>query len=93
MYCCVCCSTLVLSPATLHSVSSVMSCCQVTWHCNGARRVIHSAGDVLYLHYSCLSACLAGIDYAAYPHVLHALNGPDVRRLGNVHACIGNMCA
>jgi hypothetical protein len=26
---------LVLSPATLHSVSSVVSCCRVTWHCSG----------------------------------------------------------
>jgi hypothetical protein len=26
---------LVLSPATLHSVSNVTSCCRVTWHCSG----------------------------------------------------------
>jgi hypothetical protein len=35
---------LVLSPATLHSVSSIASCYRVTWHCSGVRRVIHSAG-------------------------------------------------
>jgi hypothetical protein len=31
---------LVLSPATLHSVSSVASCCRVTWHYSGDRRVV-----------------------------------------------------
>jgi hypothetical protein len=28
---------LVLSPATLHSVSSVASCHRIIWHCSGAR--------------------------------------------------------
>jgi hypothetical protein len=31
---------LVLSPATLHSVSSVTSCCRVIWHYSGAMRVV-----------------------------------------------------
>jgi hypothetical protein len=31
---------LVLSPATLHSISSVATCYRVTWHCSGARRVV-----------------------------------------------------
>jgi hypothetical protein len=37
-----------------------------------------------------MSAHLADIDYAAYPHILQAHDGPDVRCLGNVHACVGN---
>jgi hypothetical protein len=38
---------LFLSPVTLHSVSSVVSCCRVTSHCSGARRVV----IVLVLYY------------------------------------------
>jgi hypothetical protein len=38
-------------------------------------------------------AHLACIDYTAYLHVLQAYDDPDVRCLGNVHACIGNMRA
>jgi hypothetical protein len=38
---------LVLSLAMLHSVSSVVSCYRVTWHCSGARRVTHSTGIAL----------------------------------------------
>jgi hypothetical protein len=38
---------LILSPATLHSVSSVVLCCQVAWHYSGARRLIHNVDDVL----------------------------------------------
>jgi hypothetical protein len=40
-----------------------------------------------------MSTRLAGIDYAAFPHVLQAHDDPGVRRLENVHACIGNMHA
>jgi hypothetical protein len=39
----------------------------------------------------CPHARLAGIDCAACPHVLQAHDDPDVRRLGNVRACVGNM--
>jgi hypothetical protein len=46
---------------------------------------------VLELHCNCLSACLTGIDCAAYPHILHAHDGPNVRHLGNLHTCVGNM--
>jgi hypothetical protein len=38
---------LVLSLATLHSVSSVAPCCQVAWHWSGDMRVVHSAGAAL----------------------------------------------
>jgi hypothetical protein len=38
---------LVLSPATLHSVSSVAPCCRVAWHCSVVNQVVHSADDVL----------------------------------------------
>jgi hypothetical protein len=31
---------LVLSPTTLHLVSSVTPCCRGIWHCSGARRVV-----------------------------------------------------
>jgi hypothetical protein len=31
---------LFLSPVTLHSVSSVVSCCRVASHCSGAKRVV-----------------------------------------------------
>jgi hypothetical protein len=41
---------------------------------------------VLALYYSRLFARLAGIVYGACPHVLQARNGPNIRRLGNVHA-------
>jgi hypothetical protein len=79
---------LVLSPTTLHSV---------VW-----RHAIESLGTivvpgewsiVLALHCSCLSTHLAGIDCAAYPHVLQAYDDLDVRCLGNVCVCIENMCA
>jgi hypothetical protein len=36
-----------LVAATLHSVSSVVPCCQVAWHCSGVRRMVHSAGTTL----------------------------------------------
>jgi hypothetical protein len=38
---------LVLSPVTLHSVSSVASCCRINSHCSGAKRVVHNVGVVL----------------------------------------------
>jgi hypothetical protein len=38
-------------------------------------------------------SALAGVDYAAYLHVLQTHDGPDVRRLGNMRACIENMRA
>jgi hypothetical protein len=38
---------LVLSPATLHSISSVTPCCRVAWHCSGAELVVYSAGAAL----------------------------------------------
>jgi hypothetical protein len=38
---------LVLSPAMPHSVSGVALCYRVTWHCSGARRVIHSVDVAL----------------------------------------------
>jgi hypothetical protein len=38
----------------------------------------------LTLHCSHMSSCLACIVYGAYPHVLQAHNGLDVRRLGYV---------
>jgi hypothetical protein len=69
---------LVLSPAMLHSVSSVMSCCRVARHCSGDNRVVHSADVTLQSHCNCLSACLAGIDCAVYPHVLQTHAGSDV---------------
>jgi hypothetical protein len=46
---------------------------------------------MLVLHCSHQSAHLTGIDYAACPHGLHAHDSPDVRRLGNLCVCIGNM--
>jgi hypothetical protein len=48
---------LVLSPVTLHSVSSVTPYYRVTWHCSDARRVVHSIGAALQSHYSYLSVC------------------------------------
>jgi hypothetical protein len=39
---------------------------------------------VLALHYSCISARLAGIGCATCLHVLHAHDSPDVRRLENM---------
>jgi hypothetical protein len=36
------------------------------------------------------SACLAGIDSGAYPHVLQAHDGPDVMRHRNMRTCVGN---
>jgi hypothetical protein len=45
------------------------------------------------LHYSRLSTHLAGIKCTACPHVLEAHDGSDIRRLGNMHVCIGNMRA
>jgi hypothetical protein len=50
---------LILLPVTLHSVSSVTSCCRVAWHCSDARRVVHSAGVALQSHCSYLSVCAA----------------------------------
>jgi hypothetical protein len=47
---------------------------------------------VLTLYNSHMSACLAVIDCATWPHVLHAHDDPDVRRLGNLRACVGNTC-
>jgi hypothetical protein len=44
-------------------------------------------------HCSRMSTRLVDINCAAYPHVLQAYDGSDVRRLGNIHACIRNMCA
>jgi hypothetical protein len=41
------CACVILSPATLHSISSVAPCCRVVWHCSGDRRVVHSAGAAL----------------------------------------------
>jgi hypothetical protein len=38
-------------------------------------------------------ARLAGIDYTACLYILQAHDGPDVRHLGNVYACVGNMLA
>jgi hypothetical protein len=38
---------LVLSPATLHSVSSVTLCCRVARHYTGARQVVHSVDAAL----------------------------------------------
>jgi hypothetical protein len=83
----------VLSPVILPSVSSVTSCCRVTWCCSGVRRVVYSAGVALSPHCRCLSARLTGIDYTVCMHVLQAHDGPDVRCLGNVRACVGNMHA
>jgi hypothetical protein len=44
-------------------------------------------------HCRCISTRPAGIDYATCLHVLQAHDGPDVRRRGNMRACVGNMCA
>jgi hypothetical protein len=83
---------LILSPTTLHSVSNVVSCYRVTWHCSGARRVVivlasccSSTVDVCPHALQVLTALPACL------HVLQAHDGPDVRRLGNVHVCVGNM--
>jgi hypothetical protein len=50
---------------------------------------------VLALYCSCMSACLAGIDYATYPHVLQALSGTleiCARALGTcVPSCTGKI--
>jgi hypothetical protein len=40
-----------------------------------------------------MSAHLTSIDYTVCMHVLQAHDGPDVRRRGNVHACVENMRA
>jgi hypothetical protein len=48
-----------------------------------------SIGSVL--HCSRLSARLIGINCVACPHVLQAYDGSDIRRLGNMRACVGNM--
>jgi hypothetical protein len=45
----------VLSPALLHSVSSVASCRYVAGHSSGARRAAHSTGAMLQSHCSYLS--------------------------------------
>jgi hypothetical protein len=45
----------VLSPALLHSVSSVVPCCYVADHCSGAWRVVHSVDAMLQSHCSYLS--------------------------------------
>jgi hypothetical protein len=81
---------LILSPVTLHSVSSVTPYCRVIWHYSGARRLVHSAVVALQSHYICMSACLACIDYAACPLVLQVHDGSGVRRLGNVRSCLVN---
>jgi hypothetical protein len=44
----------ILSSASLHSVSSVTSCCCVTGHCSGAWQVVHSTGAMLQSHCSYL---------------------------------------
>jgi hypothetical protein len=59
-------------------------------HYNDTRRVVNSAGAALQLYCSRMSARLARIDYDACTNVLQAHDGPHVRRLGNVRACIGN---
>jgi hypothetical protein len=41
------CACLVLSPATLHLISSVVSCYRVAWYCSGVRRVVYSVGVAL----------------------------------------------
>jgi hypothetical protein len=38
-------------------------------------------------------ARLVGIDYAAYPQVLHVHDDPDVMCLENVRTCVENMRA
>jgi hypothetical protein len=55
----------VLSPALLHSVSSVAPCCYVAGHCSGAQRVVHSVGAMLQSHCSYLS------DGVACPELLN----------------------
>jgi hypothetical protein len=57
----------VLSPALLHSVSSVVSCCYVTGHYSSAWRMVHSIGAMLQLHCSYLSdgaACLELLNHS-----------------------------
>jgi hypothetical protein len=60
----------VLSPALLHLVSSVVSCCYVARHCSGARRAAHSADAMLQAHCSYLS------DGAARPKLLNHCSKP-----------------
>jgi hypothetical protein len=67
------------------------------WHCavgsldTVAVPCVWSTG--LALHCSRLSTHLAGIKCAGCTHVLYAHDGPNVMRLENIRACIGNMRA
>jgi hypothetical protein len=45
----------VLSPASLHLVSTVAPCCYVTGHCSGVWRVVHSVCAMLQSHCSYMS--------------------------------------
>jgi hypothetical protein len=66
------------------------------------RRAVGSPGTVtvpdewstvLVLHCSRMSTRFAGIDCATCPHVLQTHDSPDVKRLGNVCVCVGNIRA